>query len=134
MLETRADVYRDVIHASIRDCNRVPLVLDADRQKHQRTECLITDLRRCVIHHSSLVDSAKTSLHSDTRHAHETCLPSLLSEVSWRIRDCDAVYHSDIDTQLGAYESIIQQGVHFILASLDHSLEDLRRDDAHADP
>lgn len=36
--------------------------------------------------------------------------------------------------QLGAYSSTIQKVVHIILASINHSLEDLRRDDASADP
>lgn len=45
---------------------------------------------------------------------------------------CGAVYHSELDTQLGAYESTIQQGVHSTLASLKHSLEDFGLEDVPA--
>lgn len=68
------------------------------------------------------------------RHAYETCLPLLLSQVAWHIRDCENVYDSDINLRLRPFESTIQQNVQFILASVDHSLEDLSRDEAPTDP
>lgn len=74
------------------------------------------------------------SLRSDMRNGYERCSRSLLSEVAEQNCACGSLYHSEVDTQLRAYESTIRQRVPSILASLDHSLEDLRRDDASANP
>lgn len=48
--------------------------------------------------------------------------------------DCDEVYHSDVDTQVKANASIVQQNVPPLLVALFESLEDLCCDDAAADP
>lgn len=67
-------------------------------------------------------------------HAYETCLRLIFPDGAVRKRDCSAVFHSDIDAQLGAYEFTIQQSLHSILAHFDHSLEDPCRDDVPVDP
>lgn len=57
------------------------------------------------------------------RHANDMFLRSLSSEASGRFRDFNAVYDSDVDAQLRAYDSSIKQGVHAISASLSSNLE-----------
>lgn len=68
------------------------------------------------------------------RYTYETCLRSLLPEFAEPNRDCGALYQSDGDMQLCAFESTVKQRVYSTLASFDHSLEDFHRDDALADP
>lgn len=132
-LQRRNGAEMDMPLAAVRDRTRLQLFLDAERQKCQRVERTITSLRTHVRYHSTLVDIARDGLHSGMRHGYESCLQSILAQVAGRIWDCGAAYHSDVDTQLGAYESTVLRIVHSILASLDRSLEDLPRDDAPAD-
>lgn len=122
-LQTRGDADRNVLHAAACDRTNVQLLLDAEEQNRQFDELVITALRSHVSHHSFLVNSARAFHYSDIFYAYETCLQALLSEVAGRIRDCRPMYHSDVETQLGAYESTIQQVVHSILTSPDPSLE-----------
>lgn len=132
--QTQADSDQGMLHAEVRDHTRVQLLLHTERQKHQSVERVVTDLRRLVCHHSSLIDSPRASFHSDMHHAYERCLQSFLCEVSGLICNCGVVYHSDVGTRLGAGESTIRQGEHSISESLDHSLEGVRHNDAPANP
>lgn len=132
-LQTGSNSDQDMLHSSVRDLTHVELLMDAERQKRRNIKRLIADWRGHISHHSSLVDCERTSLHSDMHHAYETCLRSLLSEVAESIRDCGTEYDSDVDTQLKAYESSIQQRIDSILAILYHILEDIRRGDAPDD-
>lgn len=122
-----------MFNAAGRHRTRVQLLLNTERQKLQSIESIITDLRRCVSRHSNLIDFARVSLHSDMRHAYETFLRLFLSEVAGGIQDCGVEYQSEVHIQLGAFQSTIEHGGHCILASFNHSLEDLRRDDTPAD-
>lgn len=65
---------------------------------------------------------------------YKSCLWSILSHVSGHVRHCGALYHSEVDSQLGAYESTVQQSRYSILACLDWSLENLLGDDEPAHP
>lgn len=73
-MQIQADADYDMLFAAV--CNRtsVQLLLDAEQQKHQNVERVITDLRRCVRHNSRLVDLAKASLHFEMPHGYEECL------------------------------------------------------------
>lgn len=123
-----------MLPAAVRDGTCVQLLLDAKQQKCQGAESAITDFRRWVGRHSSLVDSASASLHSNMPHALKTCLQSLLSKVARRICRCEAEYQSDVDTQLGTYDSTIQHGVSSILATPYHRREEFCRDYAPGNP
>lgn len=101
-LKTQADVDGDMQHAAVRDCTRVQLLQDPERQECQSVESIITYLQTFVGRYSSLVDSAMASLYSDMRHGYETYYRSLLPEVARRIiGDCGAEYQSDVDSRLG---------------------------------
>lgn len=132
-LQTQAEADPDTIHAAVHDRTRVQLLLDDERKQRHKVERVTTDFQRRASRHSSLVDSVRSSLHADLRHAYETCLKMLSSEVSGRNRDCGAVYHSEVVPQLWVFGSTTQQAVYSILSSLNQSLEDLRRDDVPAD-
>lgn len=69
-----------MLYAKSRDCTGKQLLPDAERQNHLRLKRIITDLRRRARHHSSLIGSARASLHSDMPHGYETWLWLFLSE------------------------------------------------------
>lgn len=131
--QARAFVDRYMRHATVCNCTRVQLLLDTERRMRKSVKPGITALRTLVSDHSSLVGSAMASLYSGMGHAYETCMRSFLSDFAWCTHDCGAVSYPDVDAHFVAYESPIEQGVHFILASVDHNVEHIHFDDASAD-
>lgn len=123
-----------MLHSAAGDCNSVQLFLVIEGQKRQNDESVSTNSGRRASHHSPLIDSARVSLQSHMLDANETCFQSLFCKVAGCTRNCGEVCHSDADAQLAVYEFTVQQGMHSILVSLNHSLESPCRDDAPPDP
>lgn len=122
-----------MLHAAVMDRTRLQMLLDAELQKRQSAERTIAGLRMRVSDHSTLVDTVREHIHSTMPCGYESCLQFISAQVAGRMHHCGVVYHSDVDTQLRAYGSTVQNDVHSILANLDRSLEDIRRGDARAD-
>lgn len=57
-------------------------------------------------------------LHSGMPSGYKLCRPSILAQVAGRAHDCCVVYHSDVNTQLGVYQSTAQCSVHSISQGL----------------
>lgn len=74
------------------------------------------------------------NIHSTIRPGCESSLQSTLANFAWRVCHFGVEYHSDVEIQLEECELPVQPIVHSHLASLDHCLEHLCRDDATADP
>lgn len=116
-------------HAAARDRTCVQLLLDAERQKRQNVQRVITDLRRGVSHHSSSASSVKFSLHTYTLHAYDLCChcscPKLPDAFATEVPHIFLIL---IHT-LGRITPLYNMTCSLYLASLDHSLKVLRRDD-----
>lgn len=102
MLQKRADADRDMLHAVVRDRSLLELLLSAEQMKCQSVERIITSLQTRIGYHLTLFNTLKEDLRSAMRCAYGSSVHSILAQVVRLIRTCDAVYHSDMDTSLGA--------------------------------
>lgn len=91
----------DVIHAAIRDLNRLQNVLEAERQEGLSVEHIIAGMCKCVGERLNMFAREGESLQVSIRCECESCLWTIFQQVGQASQNCDIVYQSEVKMHLG---------------------------------